>query len=118
MRRDKIKIVSINQPIIISHKDKLVSIIKRKNSYLIAKYKVVEIGTITELEYGYNVVGRCMSYRSRGKITSFVVRDINFGMEHRFFTSNPRLIIRKLSIIFFCSRRVGFEPTDISLSLV
>jgi hypothetical protein len=47
-----------------------------------------------ELEYVYTTEGRCSSHRSRGKISSILVRNTKYGVEQRFFLFNPRLIVQ------------------------
>lgn len=46
-----------------------------------------------ELEYIYANEGRCMSIRSRGKLSSIVVRNKKYGSEQRVFLDNPRLVL-------------------------
>lgn len=48
---------------------------------------------IANREYTYKIAGRCTSFRSRGKISSFVVRNSSYGVEQRIFINNPRLDI-------------------------
>lgn len=60
---------------------------------LALKGKTIKIAKFEELEYVYNTEGRCMSYRSRGKITSVLIRNAKYGVEQRIFIYNPRLII-------------------------
>lgn len=57
------------------------------------KGKTIKVAKFEELEYVYNTEGRCMSYRSRGKITSVLIRNAKYGVEQRIFIYNPRLII-------------------------
>jgi len=60
---------------------------------LLIKGKPIKIAKFEELEYVYNAEGRCMSYRSRGKITSVLVRNSKYGVEQRIFIYNPRLVL-------------------------
>ncbi len=48
---------------------------------------------IADRGYAYKISGRCMSFRSRGKISSFLLRNISYGIEQRIFISNPLLDI-------------------------
>lgn len=57
------------------------------------KYKVVKMTKVEELAYLHKFAGRCMSIRSRGKITSIKVRNSRFGTEHRLFLYNPGLTL-------------------------
>jgi ribosomal protein L19 len=55
------------------------------------KNRVVRITKFEELEYIITFEGRCMSYRSRGKIASLRLRNSKYGVEQRVFVHNPRL---------------------------
>jgi hypothetical protein len=57
------------------------------------KNRVLRANFFQELEYEYHLHGRCVSYRSKGKISSIVVRNINYGVEQRIFVNMPRLLI-------------------------
>lgn len=70
--------------------------IDSRSDYLL-KGKVIKIAKFEELEYVYNTEGRCMSYRSKGKMTSVLVRNIKYGTEQRIFVCNPRVVLEYLS---------------------
>jgi ribosomal protein L19 len=61
-----------------------------------AKFKnqLVSLTKYEELEYVYTTEGRCSSHRSRGKMSSILVRNTKYGVEQRFFLFNPRLLLR------------------------
>jgi ribosomal protein L19 len=58
------------------------------------KNRLVSLTKYEELEYIYTTEGRCSSHRSRGKMSSILVRNKKYGVEQRFFLFNPRLILR------------------------
>jgi len=65
-----------------------------KSSYKhLFKNRMVFTTRYEELEYIYSSWGRCLSVRSRGKMTSLQIRNIRYGVEQRLFISNPRIII-------------------------
>lgn len=66
-----------------SHKDHE-SVLKSK--------RCIQIYIFADREYSYKFSGRCISFRSRGKISSLVLRNFSYGIEQRFFTNNPRLV--------------------------
>lgn len=68
------------------------SAIGQNNRYTL-KGKVIKIAKYQELEYVYNTEGRCISYRSRGKIASVLLRNIKYGTEQRIFVCNPRMVL-------------------------
>lgn len=55
--------------------------------------RCLTIYLVASREYTYKISGRCMSFRSRGKISNFVVRNFSYGVEQRIFINNPRLDI-------------------------
>lgn len=55
--------------------------------------RCLTIYLIANREYTYKISGRCTSFRSRGKISNFVVRNFSYGVEQRIFVNNPRLDI-------------------------
>jgi hypothetical protein len=58
------------------------------------KSRLLSLTKYEELEYVYMTEGRCSSHRSRGKMSSILVRNTKYGVEQRFFLFNPRLLIR------------------------
>jgi ribosomal protein L19 len=60
-----------------------------------AKYKCIRVAFMQKLEYAQIFSGRCISYRSRSKISSVVIRNKKYGVEIRFIINNPRLVILK-----------------------
>lgn len=61
-----------------------------KNS---SKYGCIAIAFMQRLEYAQSLSGRSTSFRSRGKMSSVVVRNKKYGIEARFILYNPRLVI-------------------------
>jgi hypothetical protein len=57
------------------------------------KNRVIELKFFQEREYRYTTRGRCISYRSKGKISSIVVRNVAYGTEQRVFINIPRLLV-------------------------
>ena len=53
--------------------------------------KCLTIYLVADREYTYKMSGRCTSFRSRGNISNFVIRNFSYGVEQRIFTHNPRL---------------------------
>ena len=77
---------------------------KIKNKFLINKLayigskkllknKCISVAFVQKLEYAQSMSGRCVSFRSRGKISSIVLRNKKYGVESRFILNNPRLVI-------------------------
>ncbi len=56
------------------------------------KGKTIQLTKFEELEYVFSMEGRCMSFRSRGKMSSVLIRNIKYGAEQRVFVFNPRVI--------------------------
>jgi hypothetical protein len=54
---------------------------------------------VANQEYTYKMSGRCMSFRSRGKIANLLIRNYSYGVEQRIFINNPRLGIYVLQFI-------------------
>jgi hypothetical protein len=57
------------------------------------KFKCIQVGFIQRLEYMQSFTGRCISYRSKKKISSVTLRNKKYGVEARFILGNPRLVI-------------------------
>ena len=49
-----------------------------------------------DLEYVHSIEGRCLSYRSKGKISSIKFRNTKYGTEHIVLVANPRVVLRYL----------------------
>jgi hypothetical protein len=73
----------------------------RPKHFVSLKNRLVVSTRFEELEYIYSSVGRCLSVRSRGKMTSLHVRNIRYGVEQRLFVANPRIIFE-----YFLNRTV------------
>ena len=84
---NRIKKIKLN---FFAEKDK-----KNQNLRKSVKYKCVRVAFMQKLEYAQVFSGRCISYRSRDKMTSVVLRNKKYGIEARFMLNNPRLIILK-----------------------
>lgn len=67
------------------------NIIKKFN-----KQGCVQISLVGPKEHNINFSGRCISIRSKGKISSIVIRNHSYGVEQRIFCFNPRLFINYL----------------------
>jgi hypothetical protein len=57
------------------------------------KYKTVMVAFVQKLGYTQNVLGRCISLRVKGKISSIVVRSKQYGIYARVILNNPKLVI-------------------------
>jgi hypothetical protein len=57
------------------------------------KNKCITVAFMQKLEYAQSVSGRCVSFRSKSKITSLVIRNKKYGIEIRFMVNNPRFLI-------------------------
>lgn len=55
--------------------------------------KCAEIRVMNETEYISSLSGRCISIRSRGKISSILMRNLFYGVEQRLFLNNPRIFL-------------------------
>lgn len=55
--------------------------------------KCIRVSIFDALEYNHMYEGRCISVRSRGKITSILVRNKKYGVEQRIFVNNPRVLL-------------------------
>jgi ribosomal protein L19 len=66
----------------------------KKNKKTFAKGQCLQFTKYEDLEYVYSTLGRCLSHRSRGKISSIKIRNISFGVEYTLFIHNPRLVVR------------------------
>ncbi len=60
-----------------------------------SKYKCITVAYVQKMEHAQRFTGRCISYRSRGKLTSILLRNKSYGVEIRLFVNNPRLLIYK-----------------------
>lgn len=56
--------------------------------------KNIKIMKYEELEYVHSSEGRCMSQRSRGKMSSLLIRNCKYGVETRIFLFNPRVTLQ------------------------
>jgi len=72
---------------------KLIKIFNNQNINKHIKYKAVMVAFVQKLGYNQNVTGRCISVRSRGKISSIVIRNKQYGIYIRFILNNPKLVI-------------------------
>jgi hypothetical protein len=82
----------------------------RRKGFANLKNRLVVSTRFEELEYIYSSVGRCLSVRSRGKMTSFHIRNIRYGVEQRLFVANPRIIFEYfLNRIVIELRRRGWD---------
>lgn len=57
------------------------------------KFKCLKAAYIQKLEHGQIFSGRCISYRYRKNLSSFVIRNKVYGVEIRLFVNNPRLLV-------------------------
>lgn len=58
---------------------------------LLKSKRCLIIYLVASREYTYKMTGRCMSFRSQGKISSLLIRNFSYGVEQRIFINNPRL---------------------------
>lgn len=59
----------------------------------LVKNKCISIAFMQKLEYAQSISGRCVNVRSKGKVSSILIRNKKYGVESRFLVYNPRLII-------------------------
>lgn len=81
MKRDRFLAYQIKKPVFCCPKPTL-------------KNRIVKVIFFQENEYLAINRGRCISYRSRGKMSSIVLRSKPFTTEQRIFVNSPRLIVK------------------------
>ena len=86
VKKDVLKLINPNTNTIYSEETSVSAFIK---------YKCVTVAFIQKMEHAQRFSGRCISYRSRGKTSSILLRNKSYGVEIRLFINNPRLLIYK-----------------------
>lgn len=61
----------------------------------LVKNKCISVAFMQKLEYAQSMSGRCVNVRSRGKLSSILLRNKKYGVTCRFLLNNPRLVILK-----------------------
>jgi hypothetical protein len=61
---------------------------------IFVKGRPIQILKYEDLEYVHSMEGRCLSYRSKGKMSSVRVRNVKYGTESLIFLGNPRVVLK------------------------
>jgi hypothetical protein len=61
----------------------------------LVKNKCISVAFMQKLEYAQSMSGRCVNVRSKGRVSSILLRNKKYGVVSRFLVNNPRLVILK-----------------------